>query len=154
MRAVPWALSGFLLMFGASCARVRVAPPDLRAHASAAAERCFTSRHGIDVYANDGAPCPRKKAFSRDVDRVLARAGLPADAFAGVRVVYVRGEIDCAGIETLGCSDVDRRISLVSLDCPWPRKLTQHELGHQAIRASGMPDHVQDHGDRWWDRLL
>lgn len=155
MRGLSWfALAGAVLMLGtAGCGGARTRPPDLHAHASEKAALCFESSQGIAVYAKDGAPCPGKTAFARDAARVMARAGLPKNAFEGIRVVYVRGEIECGGIETLGCSDVDRRISLVSLDCPWPRKLTQHELGHQAIRASGKPDHVQNHGDVWWQRL-
>lgn len=67
----------------------------------------------------------------------MERAGLADGGFIGVRVVYV-----------------NRRISLVSVDCPWPRKLTQHELGHQAVQARGMPERRQDHGDPWWRRRV
>ena len=94
--------------------------------------------------------CPKPREFARDVGVVLRHAALPEDALRGVRVVYVRGSIECGGVQTFGCTDVNRRVSLVSLDTPWTRRLTQHELGHQAVRACGMPDRHQDHTDPWW----
>ena len=111
---------------------------------------CFHSTQGIDVFAGDADDCPSPTSFSSDASRVMRNAGLMSDAFIGVRVVYVRGEIECNGIQTLGCTDVNRRVSLVSLDCPWPRRLTRHELAHQAVRAGGMPEHAQSHDGPWW----
>jgi hypothetical protein len=147
-----WILSAVVLLAAAACSPTHVAPPDLREHAGQSSQWCFHSTQGIDVFVKDGVACPLQGPFSRDADRVMSRANLGDGAFIGVRVVYVRGEIECAGIQTLGCSDVNRRISLVSLDCPWPRKLTQHELGHQAVQARGMPERAQDHDDPWWRR--
>ena len=146
-----WVLPGLLLLMTGACSRHAPAMVD---HTASPSQWCFHSTQGIDVYVNDGAACPRQAAFSRDADRVMERAGLDEGSFIGVRVVYVRGEIECNGIQTLGCTDVNRRISIVSVDCPWPRKLTQHELGHQAVLARGMPERRQDHGDPWWRRTV
>lgn len=142
-----WVLPGLLLLGTSACAR---RAPALTDYAAEPRTWCFHSTQGIDVFANAGASCPRPGAFSSDAERVMQRAGLETGSFIGVRVVYVRGEIECNGIQTLGCTDVNRRISLVSLDCPWPRKLTQHELGHQAVQARGMPERRQAHEDPWW----
>lgn len=140
-----------VVSLSACAARARSAPPIVEIEGRSSTW-CFHSAQGIDVFVQSGVACPRPSSFSTDAARVMARAGLESDAFIGVRVVYVRGEIECNGIQTLGCTDVNRRISLVSLDCPWPRKLTQHELGHQAVQARGMPERAQDHADPWWRR--
>lgn len=145
--------AGLVLVFGAGCTGARTKLHVPRVHAPRPMTLCFESRQGIEVFAQEAAVCPRKDSFASDVDRVLASAGLDARAFVGLRVVYVRGGIVCSGTPTFGCSDVDRRVSYVSVDCPWPRKLTRHELGHQAVRALGLPERRQDHGDPWWNRM-
>ena len=142
-----WLLS--LLSMACACA-ARTDTPRIAEHERAPSEWCFHSAQGIDVYAPQLSDCPRPVSFSSDADHVLRRAGLDQDGFIGIHVIYVRGAIECNGIQTLGCTDVNRRISLVSLDCPWPRRLTQHELGHQALRTRGLPERRQDHGDPWW----
>jgi hypothetical protein len=153
VRGLLWALSGVVLMFGAGCAPAHAPSSPPRAYVPQPAQICFRTQQGIAVFAEDRDACPRKREFTHDAARVLSTAGLRADAFDGMQVVYVRGEIECSGTPTLGCSDVDRRISYVSVDCPWPRKLTRHELGHQALRALGLPERTQDHGDIWWRRM-
>lgn len=139
-----------------SCATIgcvhapRLAAPGVAEHVRESSAFCFRSVHGIEVFAPRRSDCPRPRELAADTAAVLRHAGLDGDALRGARVVYVRGAIDCSGIQTFGCTDVNRRVSIVSLDTPWPRRLTQHELGHQAVRACGMPDRHQDHGDPWW----
>src|SRR5688500_15204902 len=87
-------------------ARARSAPPIVEIEGRSSTW-CFHSAQGIDVFVQSGIACPRPTSFSSDAARVMARAGLESDAFIGVRVVYVRGEIECNGIQTLGCTDVN-----------------------------------------------
>lgn len=143
-----------ILVVSSGCSPHAARAPALAERGDDPATWCFHSTQGIDVFVKEGAVCPRQGSFSSDADRVMQRAGLDEGSFIGVRVVYVRGEIECNGIQTLGCTDVNRRISMVSLDCPWPRKLTQHELGHQAVLARGMPERRQSHEDPWWRRSV
>lgn len=159
MRVATAVVSAFVVVVASvsssGCALARrgqaaATTPGVAEHLRTPSEWCFHSAQGIDVYAPREADCPRPVAFSSDAGAVLRHAGLQDDALIGVHVVYVRGAIECNGVQTFGCTDVNRRVSVVSLDTPWPRRLTQHELGHQAVKARGMPERHQDHRDPWW----
>lgn len=152
MRVVSAVVSA-LVVVGAftssGCAARRAPAPGVADHLRTPSQWCFHA-DGIDVFAPSGEDCPRPVAFSSDTGAVLRHAGLAEHGFIGVRVVYVRGAIECNGVQSFGCTDVNRRVSVVSLDTPWPRRLTQHELGHQAVKVRGMPERRQDHRDPWW----
>lgn len=142
--------SALLVALFAACAP-HLPAPSLSAILSAPAVRCFDS-YGIDVRAEDAADCPSPREFGIDAAWVLESARLEEMAFAGVRVVYVRGYVDCSGNESVGCSSGAMRVAVVARDS-MQRRTLRHELAHLALAFLERPEYEHDHRSAWWRRI-
>lgn len=142
--------AALLLLLLPACAP-RLPPPSFDSILRAPAVRCFDSL-GIDVRAEDAADCPNPRQFAADAGYVLEAARLEEMAFVGMRVVYVRGYVDCSGDESVGCSNWEQRAVVIARDSMQRRGL-RHELAHMALCFRGAPEREHMHAGAWWRRV-